>query len=178
MFSKLFRQTKNSSHLCVCANLISLSKISQVLYGLRVIILFDFSSTSSTKAPMSVMPAFSHWLAFPLVSIDQPSFTVLISLSCYSDISYTGQLKHRPVFLRVLKSGKCEIKVLGDLVSGGFFLVCTWPPSHHILTWQRTRELCTKYSGDLHSSILAWRIPWTEEPGELHSPWGRRVGHD
>ena len=23
-----------------------------------------------------------------------------------------------------------------------------------------------------HSSILAWRIPWTEEPGELHSSWG------
>ena len=22
------------------------------------------------------------------------------------------------------------------------------------------------------SSILAWRIPWTEEPGELNSPWG------
>ena len=21
-----------------------------------------------------------------------------------------------------------------------------------------------------HSSILAWRIPWTEEPGRLHSP--------
>ena len=29
-----------------------------------------------------------------------------------------------------------------------------------------------------HSSILAWRIPWTEEPGGL-SPWGsQRVGHD
>ena len=26
-----------------------------------------------------------------------------------------------------------------------------------------------------HSSIFAWRIPWTEEPGELHSPWGWRV---
>ena len=24
-----------------------------------------------------------------------------------------------------------------------------------------------------HSSILAWRIPWTEEPGG-HSPWGHR----
>ena len=29
-----------------------------------------------------------------------------------------------------------------------------------------------------HSSILAWRVPWTEEPGRLHSPWGRRVRHD
>ena len=26
-----------------------------------------------------------------------------------------------------------------------------------------------------HSSILAWNIPWTEEPGGLHSPWGHKV---
>ena len=26
-----------------------------------------------------------------------------------------------------------------------------------------------------HSSFLAWRIPWTEEPGGLYSPWGRKV---
>ena len=25
-----------------------------------------------------------------------------------------------------------------------------------------------------HSRILAWRIPWTEEPAELHSPRGRK----
>ena len=25
-----------------------------------------------------------------------------------------------------------------------------------------------------HSSILACRIPWTEEPGGLYSPWGRK----
>ena len=29
-----------------------------------------------------------------------------------------------------------------------------------------------------HSSILAWGIPWTEEPSGLQSPWGLRVGHD
>ena len=23
-----------------------------------------------------------------------------------------------------------------------------------------------------HSGILAWRIPWTEEPGRLYGPWG------
>ena len=28
------------------------------------------------------------------------------------------------------------------------------------------------------SSILAWRIPWTEEPGGLQSMGSRRVGHD
>ena len=29
-----------------------------------------------------------------------------------------------------------------------------------------------------HSSILAWRIPWIEEPGELPSMGLERVGHD
>ena len=29
-----------------------------------------------------------------------------------------------------------------------------------------------------HSSILAWRITWTQEPGELHSMGLQRVGHD
>ena len=29
-----------------------------------------------------------------------------------------------------------------------------------------------------HSSILAWRIPWTEEPGELQSMELQRVRHD
>ena len=28
------------------------------------------------------------------------------------------------------------------------------------------------------SSILAWRIPWTEEPGRLQSMELQRVGHD
>ena len=29
-----------------------------------------------------------------------------------------------------------------------------------------------------HSSILAWKIPWTEEPGRLQSSGLQRVGHD
>ena len=34
------------------------------------------------------------------------------------------------------------------------------------------REMAT------HSSVLAWRIPWTEEPGRLQSTGSQRVGHD
>ena len=29
-----------------------------------------------------------------------------------------------------------------------------------------------------HSSILAWRLPWTEEPGGLQSVGSQRAGHD
>ena len=29
-----------------------------------------------------------------------------------------------------------------------------------------------------HSSIVAWRVPWTEEPGGLQSTGSQREGHD
>ena len=29
-----------------------------------------------------------------------------------------------------------------------------------------------------HSSILAWKIPWMEDPGRLQSMGSQRVGHD
>ena len=30
----------------------------------------------------------------------------------------------------------------------------------------------------IYSTILAWRLPWTEEPGRLQSMGLQRVGHD
>ena len=30
----------------------------------------------------------------------------------------------------------------------------------------------------IHSSTIAWKIPWTEEPGGLQSLGSQRVGHD
>ena len=30
----------------------------------------------------------------------------------------------------------------------------------------------------IHSSVLTWRIPWTEEPGGLQSMKSQRVGHN
>ena len=29
-----------------------------------------------------------------------------------------------------------------------------------------------------HSSVLAWRMPWTEEPGGLQNPGSQGAGHD
>ena len=43
---------------------------------------------------------------------------------------------------------------------------------YHILTCIWEKEMTT------HSSILAWRILWTEEPGELLSIGSHRLGHD
>ena len=40
------------------------------------------------------------------------------------------------------------------------------------------REDTLKKEMATHSNILAWRIPWTEEPGGLQSMGLHRVGHD
>ena len=31
---------------------------------------------------------------------------------------------------------------------------------------------------EIHSSITAWKTPWTEEPGRLQSMGSQRVGHN
>ena len=52
---------------------------------------------------------------------------------------------------------------------------------------QETRETWVQSPGQedpleegmaTHSSILAWKIPWVEEPGRLQSMESQRVGHD
>ena len=50
-------------------------------------------------------------------------------------------------------------------------LVETWVQS---LGWQDPleKEIAT------HSSTLAWKIPWTEEPDRLQSMGSQKVGHD
>ena len=47
-------------------------------------------------------------------------------------------------------------------------------------TWVRSlgREDPLEKEMAPHSSILAWRIPWMEEPGGLQSTGSQRVGHD
>ena len=47
-------------------------------------------------------------------------------------------------------------------------------------TWVRSlsREDPLEKGMAAHSSILAWRTPWTEEPGRLQSLGLQRVGHD
>ena len=46
-------------------------------------------------------------------------------------------------------------------------------------TWVQTlgREDLLEKEMATHSSILAWKIPWMEEPGRLQSMGSQRVGH-
>ena len=49
-----------------------------------------------------------------------------------------------------------------------------WETWFQSLGWEDLLEKETA----THSSILAWKIPWTEEPGRLQSMGSQRVGHD
>ena len=43
--------------------------------------------------------------------------------------------------------------------------------------WELLRTVSEKAMAP-HSSALAWKIPWTEEPGRLQSMGSQRVGHN
>ena len=49
-----------------------------------------------------------------------------------------------------------------------------WQTQVRFLGWEDPLEKETA----THSSILAWKIPWTEEPGRLQSMGSQIVGHD
>ena len=53
-------------------------------------------------------------------------------------------------------------------------LPTTWETRVQSLGWEDPleKEMAT------HSSVLAWRIPWVEDPGGLSSMGSQRVGHD
>ena len=68
-----------------------------------------------------------------------------------------------------VKASACNAGDLGSIPG-----CVTWKLSAFPEDWEDSleKEMAT------HSSILAWRIPWTEEPGGLQSMGSQRVGHD
>ena len=52
------------------------------------------------------------------------------------------------------------------------------PAMQETQVWSLGQEDPLEKGMTTHSSILAWRIPWTEDPGGLQSVGSQRVGHD
>ena len=86
-----------------------------------------------------------------------------------------------------------DIRSLTDFIFYGYRLICFCIISLGIPWWYRRKEslpLQETWVPSLglenpleeetatHSSILAWRIPWTEEPGGPQSLVSQRVGHN
>ena len=55
---------------------------------------------------------------------------------------------------------------------------CPWDRKESDTTKWLSMRACIGEEMATHSSILAWRIQGTEEPGELPSMGSHRVGHD
>ena len=52
------------------------------------------------------------------------------------------------------------------------------PAMQETRVWSLCQENPLEKGMTTHSSILAWRIPWTEELGRLQSMGLQRAGHD
>ena len=96
----------------------------------------------------------SHWPRDP----GKFTFTVLVSVFCESG----EQLDYMPL---------AWASLVAQMVKN---LPATWETWVRSLGWEDPleKEMAS------HSSILAWRIPWTEEPGRLQSMESQRVGHN
>ena len=77
------------------------------------------------------------------------------------------------------------VKILNNLNAQGTSQLTQWVKKPHAM--QETQETWVQYLDQehllekgmaTHSSILAWRIPWTEEPGGLQFTGSQRVRHD
>ena len=57
-------------------------------------------------------------------------------------------------------------------------MVKNLPAVQETQVWSLGQEGHLEKGMATHSGMLAWRIPWKEEPGELQSVRSQRVGHE
>ena len=121
----------------------------------------------------------------PLDEIYVYSYPKIYTLLPYQDYRYLVSLKLDAPFLWLVYTWK-EPRISGILCytfwTFQVALVVRIPPANagdtepgvQFLDWDDPleKEVST------HSSILAWKIPWTEEPSRLQSMGSQRVRHD
>ena len=77
------------------------------------------------------------------------------------------------ILVSLFLSSSILFSVMPNGGSDGRESACSARDPHSIL-----REGPLEKGMATHSSILAWKIPWTEEPGRLQSMGSQKVGHD
>ena len=80
----------------------------------------------------------------------------------------------------ISKEGDKRLKVLPQHLGASLVaqMVNNLPAVQEIWVWFLGQEDPLEKGVATHYSILAWRIPWTEEPGSLQPMGSQRVGHD
>ena len=69
-----------------------------------------------------------------------------------------------------------EINVNTKLALADYWIIALG--ADNIRTWVSLSRVTGEGSLAPHSNVLAWKIPWMEEPGRLQSVGSRRVRHD
>ena len=105
---------------------------------------------------------------------------------CFSSPQPTGsrlalQGTSRPTFGSIRKWTSCLVFNISLATLGASLvaqMVKDLPVMWETQVWSLGREDPLEKRKATHSSILAWRIPWTEEPGRVQSMGLQRAGHD
>ena len=127
------------------------------------------------SAELNMLATWSRISSFPncekcFYCLSHPVYSVLL-----------GQPELIHTIIQEVGQNRCEVqerdwgKVMASLMAQRI---------KHLPVMQETRVRSLGWEDPLekematHSSILAWRIPWIEEPGGLQSTGSQRVGHD
>ena len=98
----------------------------------------------------SYVQVISYGICLSLSDLTSPIISRSIHVAADGIISFFFRLSNIPLYIRTTSS----------------LSICLY-------LWTLTEKAVAP-----HSSTLAWKIPWTEEPGRLQSMGSLRVGHD
>ena len=114
------------------------------------------------------------WLNSGHFSLLWLSTSLLLAL-----LSLSFPLAHSPQTGRNFCSGLLDREMIAPICSSLVVkMVSNLPAMKEIWVWSLGEEDSLEKGIATHSSILAWRIPWTEEPGGLQSMGSQRVRHN
>jgi len=108
-----------------------------------------------------------YWKA---IDLTRWTFVGKVMFLLFNMLSRRRQWHPTPVLLPGKSHGQGSLEGSNHGVAEGWARLSNFTYTFHIHAWEK--EMAT------HSSVLAWRIPGTGEPGGLPSLGSHRVGHD
>ena len=91
--------------------------------------------------------------------------------NCQISFSWAPESLRMVTAAREVKSRLFLASLVAQMVKN---LPAVWETQVQSLGWEDPLEKGMA----AHSSMLAWKIPWTDEPGRLQSTGSQRIGHD
>ena len=133
------------------------------------------------EIPVVEVGCIGHCYCEPIVEVELKDGSSVFYSSVKADdasvngiLNLTGNGRFTVPAERAAIEKLCVTKLAGRIDPKDLEEYRAWENWVQSLSWEDSlkKELAT------HSSILAWRTPWTEEPGGLQSMGSQRVGHD